>query len=428
MVIKGDMRMFSSRRPQESRTLDGSISADALRQLGQRGFSPDQVPVFDLAIVGLGPAGSTLARLLAPHLSVAAVDQKHLDDWRTPEAGGPGNGGFRKPCGGLLSPDAQKALSRFQLTLPKELLASPQIFSVRTLDLPSGITRHYQRFYLNMDRHRFDLWLASLIPACASVFDRSRCDGLWKLEPGRLEQLPEGGYLLSIRREGESRWLLSRSLAGADGANSLVRRRFFSQPIRRYLSIQQWFPQQESPPEYLSVFDERLTDCYAWCSAKDGYAVLGAALPLQGARAAFEQLKERLSRAGFAFAAHPPVKTEACLVNRPASLRELALADGEGSFLLGEAAGWISPSSLEGISYGFSSALALANAFLSPACGSLSASRIGAAYEKNVRPLRRKLAGKLFKTPVLYTPALRRMVMRSGLAAIKPLNETGKGR
>ena len=170
-----------------------------------------------------------------------------------------------RPCGGLLSPDAQKALSRFQLTLPKELLASPQIFSVRTLDLPSGITRHYQRFYLNMDRHRFDLWLASLIPACASVFDRSRCDGLWKLEPGRLEQLPEGGYLLSIRREGESRWLLSRSLAGADGANSLVRRRFFSQPIRQYLSIQQWFPQQDSPPEYLSVFDERLTDCYAWC-------------------------------------------------------------------------------------------------------------------------------------------------------------------
>ena len=412
-------------RPSGKSYREGSCSDSQIppEQLQQLAPVLGTLPVYDLAAVGLGPAGSTLCRLLAPHLSVAAVDKKALVSWKDPSAGGPGEGGFRKPCGGLLSPDAQKALSRFQLTLPKELLASPQIFSVRTLDLPSGITRHYQRFYLNMDRHRFDLWLASLIPASACIFDRSRCDGLWRLSPGQLEQLPEGGFLLSFRRGGESRWLLARTLAGADGAGSLVRRRFFSTPVRQYLSIQQWFPQEDSPPEYLSVFDEEITDCYAWCSAKDGYAVLGAALPLQGARAAFEQLKGRLSRAGFAFVNHPPVKTEACLVNRPASLRELALADGKGVFLLGEAAGWISPSSLEGISYGFSSALALADALLHPAGGLSNPQAVAAAYGKNVRSLRRKLAGKLLKTPVLYTPALRRLVMRSGLAAVRPIEE-----
>ena len=33
-----------------------------------------------------------------------------------------------KCCGGLLSPDAQKLLAKFDLCLPTEVLADPQIF------------------------------------------------------------------------------------------------------------------------------------------------------------------------------------------------------------------------------------------------------------------------------------------------------------
>ncbi len=94
----------------------------------------------DVVILGLGPAGATLARLIDPALKVVAVD---------PRAEG---SGLVKPCGGLLAPDAQKALARFALTLPKHVLVDPQIFSVRTLDLATGLARHYQRFYINLDR------------------------------------------------------------------------------------------------------------------------------------------------------------------------------------------------------------------------------------------------------------------------------------
>ena len=86
--------------------------------------------IFDAAIVGLGPAGATLARLLAERgLSVLAVDRKKSD---------PAAGGFQKPCGGLLAEDAQRSLSRQGLALPKSVLADPQLFSVRTIDLKTA--------------------------------------------------------------------------------------------------------------------------------------------------------------------------------------------------------------------------------------------------------------------------------------------------
>ena len=45
-------------------------------------------------------------------------------------------------------------LARYDITLPKDVLVDPQIFSVKTIDLEAGLVRHYQRTYLNMDRRQ----------------------------------------------------------------------------------------------------------------------------------------------------------------------------------------------------------------------------------------------------------------------------------
>ncbi|MDD5810031.1 MAG: FAD-dependent monooxygenase, partial [Clostridiales bacterium] len=102
---------------------------------------------YQIAIIGGGPAGATLGRLLPKGLSTILIDKKRA------------KGGFEKPCGGLLAPDAQKALSKYEITLPKSILVDPQIFSVKTIDLASGLVRHYQRCYINLDRHKLDMWL-----------------------------------------------------------------------------------------------------------------------------------------------------------------------------------------------------------------------------------------------------------------------------
>ena len=84
----------------------------------------------------------------------------------------------------------------------------------------------------------------------------------------------------------------------------------------------------------------------------------------------------------------------------------------EGVHLLGEAAGFVSPSSLEGISSALRSGRLLAEAYAhAPA-------HVHEAYARLTAPLRRRLLLKLLKRPFMYDPLLRRLVLFSGLSAL----------
>ncbi|MHC4346050.1 MAG: NAD(P)-binding protein, partial [Planctomycetota bacterium] len=72
----------------------------------------------DIAIIGTGPAGATLARLVADKYSVLLVDKRQVGAVRGRDSRG-------KCCGGLLAPDAQGMLSEMGLGLPREILVDP---------------------------------------------------------------------------------------------------------------------------------------------------------------------------------------------------------------------------------------------------------------------------------------------------------------
>ena len=94
--------------------------------------------MYDVAIIGAGPAGATAARLLGSSYRVLLVDRRRLDE----DADGPaGSADAGKPCGGLLSPAAQRELARQGLGVPASTIAGPQLFAVRTVDLTSGLAR-----------------------------------------------------------------------------------------------------------------------------------------------------------------------------------------------------------------------------------------------------------------------------------------------
>ncbi len=331
---------------------------------------------FDIAVIGAGPAGSALSFLLNSNLRVALINRAHA-----------------KPCGGLLAPDAQKALASLALSLPKEILVDPQLFAVKTLDLTSNLTRTYQRFYLNMDRAKFDNWLLSLAAQKVTVFD------------GAATQITkmESGFKIQIgMQEIETKYLV-----GADGADSFVRRTFFAgHKIRVYTAVQQRFAAQKEEPFYHCFFDAQTTDCYSWGVQKDTEFIFGGAYAIKDSRRAFEAQKVKLN-----LHTRTALSTEACLVLRPKGWSDFCLG-ADNVFLIGEAAGFISPSSLEGISWALRSAIIISKVFNS------AKQNKNAAYRRAAFGLRLKIWLKLFKCPFLYNPFLRKLVMRSGLKSI----------
>ena len=342
---------------------------------------------YDYIIIGAGPAGSTFARIADRTKSILMLD---------------GSTGTGKPCGGLLAPDAQKALAMFDLTLPKDVLVDPQIFSVRTIDLKTGRERRYQRMYINMDRDRFDKWLVSLTDKNVTVH-RGRCTKLSR---------SEGGFTVNWRSDdGRLNTDTCSELIGADGASSIVRRTFFPRfKTRRYTAIQQWFRIDENTPNpfYSCIFDADTSDCCSWSIFKDDSIVFGGAFAPKNSRAAFEAQKKKLKRMGLDLG--DPVRTEACTVLRPKGVRSICTG-GEGVYLIGEAAGLISPSSLEGISSAINSAVKLES--------SIGKKHPHKSYSRALFPLVAKLLAKNLKCPFMYSPFLRNIVLASGIGAIR---------
>lgn len=88
--------------------------------------------MFDIAIIGAGPAGATLARLIGNDLRVLLIDRRQMvSSTINPTT-------YQKCCGGLIAPDAQEMLARFRLRIPKQLLVGQQLFTVRTIDFVVG--------------------------------------------------------------------------------------------------------------------------------------------------------------------------------------------------------------------------------------------------------------------------------------------------
>ena len=350
--------------------------------------------VYDIAVVGAGPAGSVFVREIAKSrqdLRIILVDGQSKDS--------------AKPCGGLLAPDAQKLLARFDLVLPKSVLEDPQIFAVETIDIHSRRVRYYQRHYLNMDRYAFDKWLLSLVPPFVDVC-RGRCNGIKK--QGDL-------FDLVVNEDGVERNIKARALVGADGGGSVVRRTFFKPMKVQYVAIQQWFENKgQRLPYYSCIFDEKTSDSYSWTIHKGSYVIFGGAFEKNGCREAFEKQKKRLEDfLGNSFGKE--IRTEACLVSSPRAMKDFCTGEG-GVFLLGEAAGFISASSFEGLSSAMYSGKMLADAFAK----GVSNEEIRRIYKKSTAHLRAKLLAKSVKRAILCCPFTRGLIMRSGIQSISP--------
>lgn len=357
--------------------------------------------MYDIVIVGAGPAGANLARLIGNQYKILLIDKRDMDKENPANLS-------HKCCGGLLAPDAQKMIAALGLGIPKDILVDPQLFAVRTIDLSANLERLYQRFYFNIDREKFDRWLASLIPDTVDKrFNSSFLD---------FSEVP-GGYEVRYLCNGQVTAAKTKVIVGADGASSRVRHLISRDSIQniaapdKYIALQEWFECPYKIPYFTAIFDEEISDFYSWVIPKENSLLLGAALkPRENTREKYDLLKSKLTQLDFHF--NNKIKTESAFILRPTKTSQFFIGKG-GTALIGEAAGAISPSSAEGISYALKSSFYLAQSLEGGINGFLD------RYRHKTNPIKLNLQLKNLKSPAMYNPSLRKLAMKSGLQSIK---------
>jgi geranylgeranyl diphosphate/geranylgeranyl-bacteriochlorophyllide a reductase len=352
---------------------------------------------YDVVIVGAGVAGCAAALSLPPGTRGLLVDRAAP--------------GADRCCGGLLAPDAQTALASLGLTLPDEVRVRPEPRTVQVHDLDSGLRQSYRRDYVNIDRCRFDSWLLDLAASRVEVRHCTRFLGV----------TADGVVLKSGREETAVR---AATLIGADGAGSRVRRACFPEqsapPVM--IALQARLPSDHLPPTHVVLFASTLTGFYAWAIPKGAEVLVGCAFDLaEGSRERFDRVLEWY-RQELGLEAEPTARAGRYL-SRPSQRRHIFPGDGH-VLLVGEAAGLVSPSSGEGISFGLLSGAAAGRAVVAGAIaggigvrGAGRGSRPGSVspdecYRRAFGPLSRRIMVKTLKARVIYSPSVRRWALR----------------
>lgn len=284
--------------------------------------------VYDVVVVGGGPAGATAAAELArAGHSVALIDRA----------------GRIKPCGGAIP---TKLIDEFDI--PPHLLTA-RIGGAR-VHAPSGrgVDMHIDRGFVGMvDRDTFDPWLRARAMSMGAI----GLDATFETA----SRAGDGQLALRVRMaNGDTATLHARLVIGADGASSAVRRQLFGKDTRppyvfayheviRSPAVQDdRFHPQRCDVYYQSAVSP---DFYGWVFPHGDTTSVGVGSAVKG----FD-LREatRLLRRQSGLDQQQTIREEGA----PLPLKPLRRWDnGRDAVLVGDAAGAVAPSSGEGIYY-----------------------------------------------------------------------------
>ncbi|MEJ2745856.1 MAG: NAD(P)/FAD-dependent oxidoreductase [bacterium] len=291
------------------------------------------VPLSNIAIIGAGLAGASLAS----RLSKAGVEVLLFH-----------SGTVEKHCGGGLP---ARALN--ELAWLNELISPRKEIRRITLISPSGIP------------HDLELTNPMIIVARAEFDERLRRRAMRsgaRLLSERVRSLQRDGYRWKIRTDRSE--YDAAFIIGADGATSLVRRTLSERfpPSSLSLCAGYYVP----PPDEKRIvigFTKRRA-AYSWIFPRQGLASAGGVAPLAGSsqNALLGELRAWLdgSFPGFKFDYSRPYS--ALISTYPSRRGTLC---GDGWALIGDAAGVADPITREGIYFSIKSAEILASAYLS---------------------------------------------------------------
>lgn len=296
--------------------------------------------IFDVVIVGLGPAGSVLGYILAKHgINVIGVDYRSFPRF--------------KLCGGLITWKTQQLIEKV-LQKDTSFLTKTIIYSSKEYGMGCGdwlYQGHLDIPFKIVDRYLYDFFWFEQFKRVGGKYVKAKVVGL---------DLSSSSIILSSGERVRGRYIV-----GADGVFSIIRRKLATKSkitkpgnINQVLAIEGFVPLDQIKLSYKPyIFFGKVPLGYAWIfPAKQGWA-LGILSQVRDAR----RLKQIFLEFCVKWAKTYKQKIYAHF---------LPYGDFEkkpvykNCFLIGDAAGWVDPLLGEGIYYAHKSALILATAFL----------------------------------------------------------------
>lgn len=319
-------------------------------------------------VVGAGPAGTMAALAASRAGDVLLVDAAPLPR--------------DKSCGGMINEHAQRFLAPFG-GIPDELFLEPAWVRFRYHDWDRAIRTATDLTFANVDRRRFDEWLLSLLPDTVSIAMRTTLE--------RFEQDGNGVTAHLTTADGASVTVRCENLIGCDGPRSATRRALVATGTATYVTLQDFCRLEGTIEPYFDcVYLRDIGDsfAYAYVVPKGPVAIAGSVFyprtkrPHEKHDLALRLLRERLPLG-------ESLKREAW--SAIAVRRATDTCCGAGRVLLaGEAGGFMSPTSGEGISYALNTGMMAGTAVAANPPDEALTAYVRAA-EPVVRNIRRKL-------------------------------------
>ncbi|NVM52376.1 MAG: NAD(P)/FAD-dependent oxidoreductase [Candidatus Helarchaeota archaeon] len=210
--------------------------------------------MYDVIIVGAGPAGSMLAKKLADaDLKVLLVEQKKLPR--------------HKMCSGIISSFARRVLKKEGIgDVPDVLCCHPKkIKGVQIYPAKGQPPQKYRENSRNVWRSDFDFWLTTKASeAGADILDQTQLVNFTEEKDKIAVNLKT--IFGNQKQEG-------RILVGADSGTSLIRRILFEDEKIIWTSVYQayWKGEIDLDPQYLHTFlDREFSEFFALMNVKTG--------------------------------------------------------------------------------------------------------------------------------------------------------------
>ncbi len=337
---------------------------------------------YDVVIVGAGPASCVTAKFLSEDYNVLMVDRLKFPR--------------KKTCGGLLVEESQEFLEKFYKNIPKNIFSAPKYLDLKTIDWDNNLERSFKRKLWNVSREKFDDWLLKQTRRSVCFFSKTNFLHFEKKEK-------EIKVLLGINND--KIIIKTKYLVFGGGLFPFtIKKNLIKNRPRYYIAIQHWIKYDEKCERIKDntyfIYDNEITDFYSWLIPKKDNLIIGSALKQNSnikdrMKILKKKLKERFGISGRV------IKKEVAVLSRPKDENDIFLGK-DNIIFIGEAAGLISPSTSEGISFALRSGYNCAEAINNDFQNALS------LYKKLSKDLINEIKEKTKKSDILSNPKKRK--------------------